>query len=448
MDDQRMYSVLPYVEDSSQFVARLLDLPFPILLDSCNHNPAGGRYDILSAAPVATLEVENGKLISSESLPVDISSDLFLAAEELLQRYKPNDGISIPSHVPFDGGLMGFLGYPTLKPGGSIKIKQAFLGIYVWVLVVDHLQRESRLLFRSNCPTVIRRMVADRLQANATQHAEFELTQKFSNNLSKRDYDKSFQRVKSYILAGDCYQVNLTQRFSGRFSGHPFSAYKRLRALTGKPFSAFLGWQNKFLLCLSPERFLRVEQQEVMTQPIKGTRPRSYDPIKDARLAEDLLSSEKERAENLMIVDLLRNDLGTSCETGSIRVPKLFDLQSYDNVHHLVSTVSGRLPLTISPLELFRKCYPGGSVTGAPKLRSMEIIEEIENTKREVYCGNVLYLGFNGHMDSNITIRSLYCRDNEIYSWAGGGIVADSECDQEYRECFDKISSIISILQR
>jgi para-aminobenzoate synthetase component 1 len=439
--------LLPYQADITLLAAKLLDLPFPMLLDSCNHNPSGGRYDIISAAPVATLEMENASLLCSEPLPVDRDSDPLAAASWLLQRYQPEDDAGTLPPLPFDGGLLGFLGYPKLSDDGAIKVDQGFLGIYTWALVVDHLQRETRLFFRSNCPAETRQAVLERLHTEVTQHLDFELTQEFSTDLSRLQYERSFQRVKDYIEAGDCYQVNLTQRFSGRFRGHSFPAYRRLRSLSGKPFSAYFSWRDKSLLCLSPERFIRVDQQQVMTQPIKGTRPRSADPAQDQRLAEELLDSDKDRAENLMIVDLLRNDLGTSCEVGSIHVPKLFDLQTFDNVYHLVSTVCGTLPENVSPLELFRKCYPGGSITGAPKLRAMEIIDELESNRREVYCGNVLYLGFNGRMDSNITIRTLYCRGEEIYCWAGGGIVADSDCDQEYRECFDKIYKLISILQ-
>jgi para-aminobenzoate synthetase component 1 len=443
----QLLRLLPYEEDSSRLTARLLDLPFPILLDSCHHTSAGGRYDILSAAPDATLEVVNAMLICSEPLPAEANSNPLAAATWLLQRYQPDGDTGSLPPLPFDGGLMGFLGYPRLTGDGSVTIDQGFLGIYTWALVVDHLQRETRLLFRSNCPSGTRQAVLERLQGTDAQSQDFKLTKEFSTDLSRPDYERCFQRVKDYIEAGDCYQVNLTQRFSGCFSGHPFSAYQRLRSLTGKPFSAYFSWRDKSLLCLSPERFIQVDKQQVMTQPIKGTRPRSADPALDQCLAEELLNSDKDRAENLMIVDLLRNDLGTSCEVGSIHVPKLFDLQTFDNVYHLVSTVCGTLTEHVSPLELFANCYPGGSITGAPKLRAMEIIEELESNRREVYCGNVLYLGFNGQMDSNITIRSLYCSGEEIFCWAGGGIVADSVCDQEYRECFDKIYKLISILQ-
>ena len=340
-----------------------------------------------------------------------------------------------------------FWAIPGLLGVAALARSRAFLASIPGVLVVDHLNRQSRLVFQSNCPADTRQTVLEKFQNLDEISINFRIIENFSNNLSKREYEQSFLRIKDYIEVGDCYQVNLTQRFSGRFSGHPFAAYRRLRQTTGKSFSAYFSWRDQALLSLSPERFIRVENRQVTSQPIKGTRPRSDNPIEDQHLATELLISEKDRAENLMIVDLLRNDLSTVCQFGSVHAPNLFELQRLDNVFHLVSTVCGTLPENRSPLELFRNCYPGGSVTGAPKLRAMEIIEELETHRREIYCGNVLYLGFNGCMDSNITIRSLYCRDQDIYCWAGGGIVADSLCDQEYQECFDKINSLINTLQ-
>lgn len=446
MEDLQIHTI-PYHQDSSLLMARLLDLPFPIFLDSCNHNSQGGRYDILAAAPIAALEIDDGVLTCSEQLPASATLDIFSAATELLNRHAPAEQPGLPTTLPFDGGLMGFLGYPRLTGAGTVAAQQGFLGIYPWTLIVDHMARRSQLLFRSTCPAETRTAVLERLRKEVEIPNDFNLLENFSNDLSEQQYERSFLRICDYIEAGDCYQVNLTQRFSSRFSGTPFAAYRRLRQNTGKPFASYLGWRDRALLCLSPERFIQVDKQQVTTQPIKGTRPRSADPAEDRRLASELMESEKDRAENLMIVDLLRNDLGTLCQPGSIHASRLFELHSFDNVFHLVSTINGRLPDGISPLKLFRNCYPGGSVTGAPKYRAMEIIEELEPQRREVYCGHVLYQGFNGCMDSNITIRTLYCKRQEIFCWAGGGIVADSVCDQEYRECFDKIHSLINTLQ-
>lgn len=202
------------------------------------------------------------------------------------------------------------------------------------------------------------------------------------------------------------------------------------------------------ILCASPERFLQVQQGRVETRPIKGTRPRVADTHQDALLIQDLVTNNKDRAENLMIVDLLRNDLGKSCTPGSVRVPHLFEVESYATVHHLVSTVTGELAAGCDALTLLSDCFPGGSVTGAPKLRAMEIIEQLEPNRRGIYCGSIGYIGFDGNMDSNIAIRTMVYSSGEIRCWAGGGIVADSEAGAEYQETLDKAAAMLELLRR
>jgi len=219
-----------------------------------------------------------------------------------------------------------------------------------------------------------------------------------------------------------------------------------LRRATKAPFSAYIDWQSGALLSLSPERFVRVQGGSVLTQPIKGTRPRSASLEQDAVLARELAASIKDRAENLMIVDLMRNDLGRVCETGSIDVKQLFSIKSFSNVHHMVSDIVGRLKNDKDAIDLLTSCYPGGSITGAPKLSAMKIIREVERDARRVYCGTVFSLGANGDLDSSITIRSLLWQSEKLHCWAGGGIVADSDCAQEYQECFDKIDNIFNVL--
>ncbi len=254
--------------------------------------------------------------------------------------------------------------------------------------------------------------------------------------------------VQKYLLEGDCYQVNLAQRFAAQASGDAYAAYLELRQSSPAPYSAFLDWPQAQILCASPERFLQVRQGRVETKPIKGTRARSDDAVEDARLAEELRHHPKDRAENLMIVDLLRNDLGKSCEPGSVRAPKLFEVESFANVHHLVSTVEGKLQSGRDALDVLRDCFPGGSITGAPKQRAMEIIEQLEPNRRGIYCGAIGYIGHDGNMDTNIAIRTLVYSEDSIRCWAGGGIVADSQCEAEYQETLDKVSAILELLQR
>ena len=439
---------LLYSADSSEYMEQLSTLAKPVFLDSCHQSSNSGRFDILSALPVASITVEGGMLSCSEALPTQVENDLIPAIEYLMHCYSPQPHQTDLPDVPFTGGLLGYLGYPNLKDHGNYRFDNAFIGIYLWSLVLDHQRKVCSLHFLPGCPETTQKSVLNVLNNRTTFSNKFKLLENFSNDMSKPFYGLAFEQIKNYIQAGDCYQVNLTQRFSSRYDGDPLAAYLQLRQQGGKPFSAYIAWNEKAIMSLSPERFLQVKDHKVTTQPIKGTRPRGSTKSEDQGLANDLMVSEKDRAENLMIVDLLRNDLGTVCEFGSINANPLFELQSFSNVHHLVSTVTGTLKSDSNPLELLRNCFPGGSVTGAPKLRAMEIIEELEPNRRDAYCGSVLYLGFDGRMDSNITIRTLYCDADDIYCWAGGGIVADSECDQEYRECFDKIQQLINILQQ
>jgi para-aminobenzoate synthetase component I len=240
--------------------------------------------------------------------------------------------------------------------------------------------------------------------------------------------------------------VNFAQRFRGRLHGEPWAAYRRLRQVNPAPYGAYLANPLLTLLSSSPERFLRLSNGRVETRPIKGTAPRSPEPSRDEALRQGLAQSAKDRAENLMIVDLLRNDLGRVCRVGSVRVSKLFDIESFARVHHMVSTIEGELDSGRDAFDLLRACFPGGSITGAPKRRAMEIIEELEDCRRGIYCGSIGYIGFDGTMDSNIAIRTLTVRDNELEFWAGGGIVADSQASAEYQETLDKAAAILEAL--
>ncbi|MEX0619695.1 MAG: aminodeoxychorismate synthase component I [Pseudohongiellaceae bacterium] len=434
---------LPYHPDSESLMRRLAVLPDLVILDSSNS--AEGRFDILSALPLARYSRDALRM-----QPGDVAhagDDVFAAMEKLIAPFR-RKGVAEAqlAELPFQGGLIGYLGYPVLTERGAYKIVDAYFGVYCWAVIVDHQQCRCRLFFLPSCPRATRERVFSALEQPCPAREELHLPE-VTPDTSRHQYQQAFERIREYILAGDCYQVNLTQRFTAPFSGSALSAYLRLRQTGRNPFSGYLQSGDRALLTFSPERFLQLRNQEVVTQPVKGTRPRSSDPVRDRNLAEELLASDKDRAENVMIVDLLRNDLGAVCETGSVVAGKLFDLQSFNNVHHLVSTVTGRLPRGKSAVDLLRSCFPGGSITGAPKLRAMEIIEEVEWHPRSVYCGSVFYLGFNGDMDSNITIRTLLAEQGRIHCWAGGGIVADSEADREYTECFDKIQWIINALK-
>jgi len=264
--------------------------------------------------------------------------------------------------------------------------------------------------------------------------------------MSREEYGAKFRQVQDYLRAGDCYQVNLAQRFQAQYEGSEWQAFLRLSASNRAPFSAFIRLPHNTVISVSPERFLWLNDHHIQTRPIKGTLPRLPDAADDVRQAERLAASAKDRAENLMIVDLLRNDIGRVASPGSVRVPELFVVEAFPAVHHLVSTIEAQLPAELHAADLLRACFPGGSITGAPKVRAMEIIEELEPQRRTAYCGSIGYLSVCGTMDTNITIRTLVTDRGSIYCWAGGGIVADSEEQAEYQETFDKVGRILPLL--
>jgi para-aminobenzoate synthetase component I len=337
------------------------------------------------------------------------------------------------------------------------------MGLYQWALITDHRLAQSRLynfgLCESDWSSVIERIethinqqtpkpVLSEFKIGGQNNAidAFKLLSPWQSNTSKADYYTAFTKIQDYIHAGDCYQVNLAQRFSAQFSGDIFSAYRQLAEANKAPFSAYLNFADHQILCLSPERFIESHERNVTTQPIKGTRPRSDDKVKDLALANELISSEKDRAENLMIVDLLRNDLSRTAANKSVKVKELFGHYRFESVHHLVSTIESELAPQFDNFDLLATTLPGGSITGAPKIRAMEIIESLEPVRRNLYCGIIGYIDFCGNMDTNICIRTLIAKQNRLHCWAGGGLVADSEVDTEYQETFDKVNKILPVL--
>ncbi len=280
----------------------------------------------------------------------------------------------------------------------------------------------------------------------ARPRPHFEVLSAVRSNLDRPSYGQAFVKVQEHIRQGDVYQINLTQRFEAAGRGDAWTAYRKLRNVSPAPYSAFLDYPFGQILSSSPERFLRLSDGHVDTKPIKGTRPRHIDRRRDEALAEELGNSAKDRAENVMIVDLLRNDLGRTCAPGSIKATKLFDIEHFSNVHHMVSTVEGELMPGRTAVDLLRGCFPGGSITGAPKVRAMQIIEALEPHRRSIYCGAIGYIGYDGNMNTNIAIRTLLNSGGSLYAWAGGGIVADSDEAAEYQECLDKASGLLEVI--
>lgn len=448
---------IPYCTNPEQLFLAIGDLPGAIWLDSGKPGSDYGRFDIISALPTATLSVQGGDTVITQNGRAEHSSDdPFVLARNLLASMPavPN----VAQTFPFTGGLAGYFGYdlgkpleniPWLKPSLT-KLPHMRLGLYHWSLIIDHRKQQANIIFLDSCPKDSCQQIRERLQQASTgdhNWPEFSLNGVFAPSMTAQEYQQAIDRIQDYIHAGDCYQVNFAQHFSAPFCGDPLGAYLILRQALPSPFSTYLKWDNQAILSLSPERFLKVTRHgNVETKPIKGTMRRGNDVASDQKNAKQLLNSQKDQAENLMIVDLMRNDLGKTCQPGTISVPELFSLESFSNVHHLVSTVTGKLKPHMHSIDLLKGCFPGGSITGAPKRRAMEIIEELETCQRSAYCGSIGYISRCGRMDTNIAIRTLIADSGHLHCWGGGGIVADSNAEAEYQESLDKVQVLMSSL--
>ncbi|UPK05760.1 aminodeoxychorismate synthase component I [Bradyrhizobium sp. 170] len=431
-------------------------------LDSAARHELVGRYSYLSCDPFSTYMVADGQAsCNGEAL----EGDPWEVLRTLLAMYPQEHRLDLP---PFQGGVAGFLAYDlnrTLEqlpapviPG--LGLPQSVLHFYDVVISYDHSDHRCRIV-STGWPEqdAVRR--SERARGRADEFAALLANPKSPrndslgtpgvrhSNFSRDGYITAVQRVIDLILAGDVFQANIAQRFCARLSPSfdPLAFYCQLRSLNPAPFAALLRYGKLTIASSSPERFLKLDGQEVETRPIKGTIARSADFEEDRRRAEVLVASEKDRAENIMIVDLLRNDLSRVCTPHSVEVPVLCDLQSYASVHHLVSIVRGELAGDQDAVTLLRACFPGGSVTGAPKVRSMEIIAEIERVARDVYCGAIGFIGFNGHMDTNIAIRTVTIDDGLAVFHAGGGITAMSDPEAEYEETLAKAQRIFHALR-
>lgn len=361
---------------------------------------------------------------------------------------------------PAPGIVAGYLGYECLdhdyrlplQPSIGPDIPQAWIARYDWQIVID--AQSVKLHILPGCPEPLRQYLQ-----TLTKHTfnlsppnpmpSFRLNSRFQALLTKSAYEQRFNRIQSYLHSGDCYQTNLCQAFKAQYQGDTLAAYMTLREVSPVPFGAYLHIEEGALLSLSPERFIQLQGRRLLTSPIKGTAPVQHDSQADAAIKEALRASSKNRAENLMIVDLLRNDLGRYATPGSVVVDPLFAVESFSQVHHLVSTIQATLAEGLTATDVLLGCFPGGSITGAPKQRAMEIIRELEPVARSAYCGSIFYIDAEDNLDSSIAIRTLVCdRKGDIYAWAGGGIVADSEVDDEYEECLHKIGALMAALEQ
>lgn len=451
--------------DTAVPLHRLFDIflndPYPVFLDSSLHHERLGRYSYVTADPLLVLQSKNGRVeVNGDADPCTPKGDPFECLRRLVHRLETE---AVPGLPPFQGGAVGYFGYDLahhieLLPRTAVDdvgVPDMVVGIYDWVLAHDHASARTWLVAspypHGDYERARRRMegVESRLarleREPASRHEEC-LARPPASTFDRKGYVDAIVRAKEYIAAGDIYQVNLSQRFQVPLPISPWKLYCRLREVSPVPYSAYLQPGDLAIASASPELFLRKEGPRVETRPIKGTRPRGKTHEEDHRLAEELLASEKDRAENVMIVDLLRNDLGKVCRVGTVRVSELYSLESYSTVHHLVSSVEGVLDGRHDAVSLLRACFPGGSVTGCPKIRAMEIIDELEPTQRGVYCGSIGFLGFNGNLDTSIVIRTIVAKDGQAYFQVGGAIVADSDPEAEYQETLDKARAMILAL--
>lgn len=446
---------LPYQPDSALLFEAIADEPWAMFLDSGRPAARGGRWDILVARPAAVLVTRGGETVVQERAGQWQSRAEPLTV--LRQRLGPPSGPANPD-IPFAGGALGYFAYDLGRRYLGLPdradpdpLPDMAVGIYDWAVLVDHERRQSHLVSPQRDPATAAAWpeLLDLFSRppEARARLPFQARGPMTAGFSRAAYERAFARIQAYIRAGDCYQVNLAQSYAVPVTGDHWLAYRRLRLDNPAPYGAYLNLPFAQVLCCSPERYLTVRDGMVETRPIKGTRPRATDPGRDAALAAELAGSPKDKAENLMIVDLLRNDLGRVCATGTVRVPELFAVESFAHVHHLVSTVRGVLAPGADALDLLRAAFPGGSITGAPKRRAMEIIDELEPVRRGVYCGSIGYIGHDGGMDSNIVIRTLVSSGGSIRYWAGGGLVADSNAAAEYRECQDKGAPLAALLR-
>ena len=468
---------LPYL-DSAQLFELVADEPWALFLDSGPQNDAdkgSASYDVIAISPQTTV-VFDGEVTRFNT--GGFAQKLYGEPLAILQAALPE--CTSDHNSAYLPGAYGYFSYDLARQYENLpefasddeQLPHMAMGIYSVILVIDHGLKKTKLIRLGDSATAID--IEQRWLELVITHQQLQIEREFELNdeqnelhgevesgeasgtgaatntlmgddakesLTWPQYQIAFERVREYIKQGDCYQVNLTKRFSARVNADAWQAYKSLREASPAPYGCYMNLPFAQILSNSPESFIQCRERNVTTSPIKGTRPRDHSsPEADKAIAKSLLASAKDRAENVMIVDLMRNDLSRACELGSVSVPELFSLHSFANVHHLISKVTGTLKRELHSLDLLRFCFPGGSITGAPKIRAMEIIEELEPHRRGLYCGAIGYIGADGSLETNIAIRTIVVKDGVARFSAGGGLVIGSDVGAEYQELIDKAS--------
>ncbi|NNJ90200.1 MAG: aminodeoxychorismate synthase component I [Gammaproteobacteria bacterium] len=457
-----LIKTLPYQADPLPLFSHLKSRSWAQLLDSGNCNTELARYDLMVADPRLKIISQKGttRITDNGGKITETLENTFELVKTILADISCND-----RSLPFCGGALGYFGYDLASESSAsepvttdqrpvmIDLPDMAIGIYDWAVITDHFEKKTLLVTCSEQKEALEELeqlyselsghvnsITSREAVPALQVSQLDV------DIDYTHYKNGFNHIQNYLKDGDCYQINYARCYSSSCQGSAWESYKLLRHNNPVPFGAYLDFPFGQILSASPERFIKVSGNHVETRPIKGTRPRGLTEKEDNKLKADLSNSEKDRAENLMIVDLLRNDLGKTCDPGTIEVPELFKTETFPTVFHLVSTVTGKIKNGLSALDVLRHCFPGGSITGAPKKRAMEIIQELEKHQRDIYCGAIGYISFNGNMDTNIAIRTMTVADKQLCFWAGGGIVADSEVENEFQETRDKAAAFCQLL--
>ena len=410
-----------------------------------------GRYSFIGLNPFTTFKYEDSVCTINEKR---FNGEPFEELNKLINTYT----IENSTELPYIAGAMGYFSYdlgrtieeiPVIAEE-EVKIPECYFYFYDNAIIVDNLKKQTFItalgVLKPKKDSI--NEIKDKiLKGNRVEYREVNMgNTEFASNFGKDEYIDTVERVRQYIRTGDIYITNLTQRFCCETKKDPYEVYKDLRHINPAPFAAFMNVEDFSIVSSSPERFLEIRNNIVQTRPIKGTRPRGKDKEEDLINRQELIDSEKDKAELLMIVDLERNDLSKVCKPYSVKVTELFKLEEYSTVFHLVSTIVGELKDKYTSVDCIKACFPGGSITGAPKVRSMEVIEELEPTRRNIYTGCIGYLGFDGNADFNIVIRTILMKAGKAYLGVGGGITWESEKEAEYQETLDKAKALMRVL--
>lgn len=415
----------PYIKDTTSILDSFSPLGHLVSLESASRQHENGQWSIIAAGPIQTIPLSNTTQNTQKQID-DLKNIL---------PYKE-------SNLPFIGGVIGHIGYGDIQ--GNVKQAKITAGLYTWALLIDHKNQRSILIHWHEISNVSLAALHAMITSPPQKQKSFCLRTGFKPIWKKNHYSKQFKKIINYIIQGDVYQVNLTQLFKAKFTGNTRTAYSKIKQQSHSPYLVYFESDDLVFLSASPEQFIQSKNNKINTKPIKGTMPRSENLLQDASNITQLKNSSKDKAENIMITDLLRNDLSIHCS--QIRVDKLHEIESFEAVHHMVSSISAIKPEDIPVTKVFLSAFPGGSITGAPKKRAMEIISELECFDREFYCGSTFYYSANDDFSSNILIRSFVFKDGEVKCWAGGGITIDSKWELEYQESLDKVSRLMNAL--